>query len=99
MLLITVMVSYRSFSSLQTTTVASGDAGSSFDVQSIFSSTYTIIKVITNHYGTATSRDVILILYNTSTTATTTYSYSMVYQFTSGNQQDNQGYNRCILGL
>ena len=81
---------------LQTTTVASGDAGSSFDVQSIFSSTYTNYKVITNLYGTATTdqRCYMQFLYNTSTTATTTYSYSMVYQrlSQSGNQQEaNQG--------
>ena len=81
---------------LQTTTVASGDAGSSFDVQSIFNSTYTNYKVITNLYGTATTdqRCYMQFLYNTSTTATTTYSYSMVYQrlSQSGNQQEaNQG--------
>jgi hypothetical protein len=67
---------------INTTTVASGDAGSSFNVQSVFSSTYTNYKVITNLYGTATSdtRCYMQFLYNTSTAATTTYSFSMIYQ-------------------
>ena len=81
---------------LNTTTVASGSAVSTFSVQSVFSSTYTNYKVITNFYGTATSdqRCYMQFLYNTSSTATTTYSYSMVYQrlSTSGHAQEtNQG--------
>lgn len=81
---------------LNTTTVASGSAVSTFSVQSVFSASYTNYKVITELYGTATSdqRVYMQFLYNTSSTATTTYSYSMVYQrlSTSGHAQEtNQG--------
>ena len=80
---------------LNTTTVASGSAVSAFSVESIFNSTYTNYKVITNLYGTATSdqRCYMQFKYG-SNTATTTYSYSMVYQrlSTSGHAQEtNQG--------
>lgn len=81
---------------LNTTTVASGSAVSTFSVESVFSASYTNYKVITNLYGTATTdqRCYMQFLYNTSSTATTTYSYSMVYQrlSTSGHAQEtNQG--------
>ena len=40
---------------LNTTTVASGSAVSTFSVESVFSASYTNYKVITNFYGTATT--------------------------------------------
>ena len=77
---------------LNTTTVASGSAVSTFSVQSVFSATYTNYKVITELYSTATTdqRCYMQFLYNTSSTATTTYSYSMVYQrlSTAGHAQE-----------
>ena len=76
---------------LNTTTVASGSAVSTFSVESIFSASYRNYKVITELYGSATTDQRVYLKFKSGSTANTdTYSYSMVYQrlSTSGHAQE-----------
>jgi len=87
---------------ISTTTVASGSAASTLDVQSVFSSTYTDYKVITNLYGSNTSDTRCYFKFMSGSSANSdTYSYTMYHQRLSTDatgQESGQGTGGAYFG-